>query len=105
MIKTTLSVCALALALSAGPALAADFHALKGLQGAAPAPLHDGMLAATEGGSLCAAGDGAAAGGLLDNVGVALCAALPSLGGDFANFAVFNAAPVTAAQFLQVVGF
>jgi hypothetical protein len=53
MIKTTLLGSALAVALSAGPAIAADFHALKGLQGAAPAPLQDGVLATTEGGATC----------------------------------------------------
>ncbi|MGH8659022.1 MAG: hypothetical protein ACREV4_11260 [Gammaproteobacteria bacterium] len=103
-IKTALLGSTLAVALSA-PAMAADFHALAGLQGATPAPLQDGVLAATEGGAACVAGTGAAAGGLVDNIGVALCAALPSLSGTFANFAVFNQAPVTAAQFLQVVGF
>ncbi|MGH8469431.1 MAG: hypothetical protein ACREVY_10770 [Gammaproteobacteria bacterium] len=105
MNKSILLGSALAVALSA-PAMAADFHALNGLQGATPAPLMDGVLAATEGGAACIAGTGAAAGGLVDNIGVALCAALPTAGGtNFANFAVFNAAPVTAAQFLQVVGF
>jgi len=103
MNKSILLGSALAVALSA-PAMAGDFHALKGLQGAAPAPLQDGVLAATEGGSACVA-NGSAAGGLVDNIGVALCASLPSAAGSFANFAVFNAAPVTAAQFLQVVGF
>lgn len=105
MIKTTLSGCALAVVLSAGPAIAADFHALKGLQGATPAPLQDGVLAATEGGSACTAGAASVAGGLVDNAGVALCASLPTILGIFANFAVFNAAPVTGAQFLQVTGF
>ncbi len=104
MNKSILLGGALAVALSA-PAMAADFHALKGLQGAAPAPLQDGVLATTEGGAACVA-NGSAAGGLIDNIGVALCASLPTAGGtNFANFSVFNAAPVTAAQFLQVVGF
>ena len=110
MIKTTLLGSALAIALLAGPAMAGDFHALKGLQGATPAPLQDGVLAATEGGSACitiggGGVAGALAGGLVDNAGVALCASLPSAAGTFANFGVFNAANVTAAQFLQVVGF
>ena len=53
MIKTTLFGTALAVALSASPAIAEDFHALAGLQGATPAPLQDGVLAATEGGLIC----------------------------------------------------
>jgi hypothetical protein len=53
VIKTTMLGSALAVALSAAPAIAADFHALKGLQGAAPAPLQEGVLAATEGGATC----------------------------------------------------
>lgn len=99
MIKTTLSGCALAVALSAGPAIAADFHALAGLQ-ATPAPLQDGVLAATEGGASCSIGadvtaDSGATGG------VCLLALLPAA----AAFAVTNELPVTAAQFLQVHGF
>jgi hypothetical protein len=104
MNKTILLVSALAAAALSAPAMAGDFHALAGLQGAAPAPLQDGVLAATEGGSACVAG-GSIAGGLLDNAGVALCAQLPTIAGVFANFAVFNAAPVTGAHFLQVTGF
>jgi hypothetical protein len=100
VIKTTLSGCALAVALSAGPAIAADFHALAGLQGATPAPLQDGVLAATEGGASCSIGadvtaDSGATGG------VCLIALLPPA----AAFAVTNELPVTAAQFLQVHGF
>jgi len=48
-IKTTLLGSALAVALSATPVIAADFHALAAL-GATPAPLEDGVLASTEGG-------------------------------------------------------
>ena len=96
MIKTTLLGSALAVALSAGPAMAEDFHALKGLQGAAPAPLQDGVLATTEGGAACdftlATNDGG---------GVCLLSALPFA----AFFSVANALPVTAANFLQVHGF
>jgi len=95
MIKTTLFGSALVVALSAAPAIAADFHAIAGLQGAAPAALQDGVLAATEGGATCtviSADSG---------TGVALCSALPPA----AFFAVANAAPVTAANFLQVHGF
>jgi hypothetical protein len=94
VIKTTFGS-ALAVALSAAPAMAADFHALKGLQGAAPAPLQDGVLAATEGGQTCTV---ITADSL---IGVALCSALPPA----AFFAVANALPVTAATFLQVHGF
>ena len=96
MIKTTLFGSALAVALSAAPAMAADFHALNGLQGAAPAPLQDGVLAATEGGATCTVIAADSAGG-----GVALCAALPPA----AFFGVANFLPVTAAQYLQVHGF
>lgn len=52
MIKTTLLGSALAVALSAA-AMAGDFHALAGLQGAIPSPLQDEALAATEGGFFC----------------------------------------------------
>ena len=55
MIKTTLLGSALAVALSAAPAMAADFQALAHLQGAAPTPLTDVVLAATEGGVVCTA--------------------------------------------------
>ncbi len=93
--KTTLLGGALAVALSA-PAMAGDFHALNGLQGATPAPLQDGVLAATEGGAAC---DFTLA--TTDGAGVCLLAALPS--GAF--FSVANELPVTAANFLQVHGF
>jgi len=49
MNKSILLGSALAVVLSA-PAMAADFHALKGLQGASLAPLQDGVLAARKGG-------------------------------------------------------
>ena len=55
MIKNMLLSCALAVALSAAPAMAADFHALAGLRGATPTPLQDEVLAATEGGVACTA--------------------------------------------------
>ncbi len=96
MIKTTLLGSALAVALSAAPAMAEDFHALKGLQGAAPAPLQDGVLATTEGGATCNFGEASTETG-----GVCLLAALPFA----AFFSVANELPVTAAQFLQVHGF
>jgi hypothetical protein len=97
LIKTTLLGSALAVALSAGSAIAAeDFHALAGLQ-ATPAPLQDGVLATTEGGATC---DFTSA---ISDGGVALCAALfPSSGGS-AITTVINELPGTAAQFLQVV--
>ncbi len=99
MIRTTLLGSVLAVALSATPAIAADFHALKGLQGVTPAPLQDGVLATTEGGATCDVGgiiaDSGAPGG------VCLIALLPAA----AAFAVTNELPVTAAQFLQVHGF
>ena len=99
MSKTTFLGSALAVALSAAPAMAADFHALKGLQGTSPAPLQDGVLAATEGGLLCTSSAGSSA-GFADAFGVCLTSDLPP----FAHFAVSNALPVTAANFLQVHG-
>ena len=109
MIKTTLLGSALAVALSAAPTMAADFHALAGLQGATPAPLHDEVLAATEGGAVCTAtvatavsvisvtADSGTAGG------VCLIALLRTPTGGIAIFAVANELPVLDAQFLQVV--
>ncbi|MGH8605857.1 MAG: hypothetical protein ACREX9_00035 [Gammaproteobacteria bacterium] len=94
-IKTTLLGSALAVALS-GPAMAGDFHALAGLQGASPAPLQDEALAATEGGATC---DFATA--TTTDGGVCLLSALPFA----AFFSVANELPVTAANFLQVHGF
>ncbi len=99
MIKTTLLGSALAVALSAAPAIAADFHALGGLQGATPAPLQDQVLATTEGGASCDIGGVVADSGAPG--GVCLIGLLPPA----AFFAVTNALPVTAAQFLQVHGF
>lgn len=97
MNKTILLVSALAAAALSAPAMAGDFHALAGLQGAAPAPLQDGVLATTEGGSAC---DFTLA--TTDSLGgVCLLAALPN--GAF--FSVANALPVTAANYLQVHGF
>jgi hypothetical protein len=105
MIKTTLLGCALAVALSAAPAMAADFHALAGLQGTTPAPLHDEVLAATEGGAACTAKLGTfsvtAESGTVG--GVCLISILVSPTGGLAIFAVANALPVLAAQFLQVL--
>lgn len=105
MIKTTLLDSALAVALSAAPAMAADFHALAGLQGATPAPLQDEVLAATEGGATCTVAvglisvtaDSGTAGG------VCLISILVTPAGGLAIFAVANALPVLAANFLQVL--
>jgi hypothetical protein len=105
MIKTTLLGSALAVALSAAPAMAADFHALAGLQGTTPAPLQDEVLAATEGGAACTVAvglisvtaDSGTAGG------VCLISILVTPAGGLAIFAVANALPVLAAQFLQVL--
>lgn len=100
MIKTTLFGSALAVALSAAPAMAADFHALKGLQGAAPAPLQEGVLAATEGGAICAGPAQTA-----DTTGGGVCLASSIVGTvTSADFAVANAAPVAVAIFLMVGG-
>jgi hypothetical protein len=100
MSKTTLLGSALAVALSAAPAMAGDFHALAALQGATPAPLQDGVLAATEGGqNFCFTPGGSSATTAVEG-GVVLCAELPP----FAAFSVSNQLPVTAAQFLQVHG-
>jgi hypothetical protein len=105
MIKTTLLGSALAVALSAAPAMAADFHALAGLQGTTPTPLHDEVLAATEGGAACTVAvgsisvtaDSGTAGG------VCLIAALLTPAGGLAILVVANALPILAAQFLQVL--
>jgi hypothetical protein len=95
----------LTVALSAAPAMAADFHALAGLQGATPAPLQDEALAATEGGAACTVAvgsisvtaDSGTAGG------VCLISILVTPAGGLAIFAVANAIPVLAANFLQVL--
>ena len=104
MIKTTLFGSALAVALSASPAIAEDFHALAGLQGATPAPLQDGVLAATEGGLFCSSVNGSFAGFDVPS-GVCLVSDLPTIAGGFSSFAVSNELPVTGATFLQVTGF
>lgn len=105
-IKNALSGCALAVALSAAPAMA-DFHALAGLQGTTPAPLPDEALAATEGGAVCTVTLGllsvtadSGTGG-----GVCLVSILITPTGGMAIFAVANEFPVLAAQFLQVTTF
>ena len=50
MFKSILLGSAVAVTLSAAPTMAADFQALAHLQGAAPTPLNDVALTATEGG-------------------------------------------------------
>ncbi|MEE9424510.1 MAG: hypothetical protein V3V18_05980 [Methylococcales bacterium] len=88
---------ALAVGLLSSTAMAADFHALSGVQ-AAPAPVQDTELSATEGGASCDFSEVASGGG------VALCAYLESgASKGTAKFTVANELPVTAAQFLQVV--
>src|SRR5918992_179497 len=90
MNKTTLLGSALAVALSAAPAMAGDFHALAALQGATPAPLQDGVLAATEGGqNFCSTAVGDTASTAVEG-GVVLCSSLPP----FAFFSVSNQLPV-----------
>ncbi len=97
MKKITLLGSALAVGLLSTSAMAADFHALSGLQ-AAPAPVNDVELSTTEGGATCDFTAVSSAGG------VALCAVLSSgASGGTAAFTVANELPVTAAQFLQVV--
>ncbi|MGH8659019.1 MAG: hypothetical protein ACREV4_11245 [Gammaproteobacteria bacterium] len=104
-IKNTFLGSALAVALSAAPAMAADFHALAGLRGTTAAPLDDEVLAATEGGALCTVAvesisvtaDSGTAGG------VCLVSILITPTAGIAIFAVANALPVFGAQFLQVL--
>ncbi|MGH8580268.1 MAG: hypothetical protein ACREVK_09175 [Gammaproteobacteria bacterium] len=106
-IKNTLLGCALTVALSVAPATTADFYALAGLRGTTPAPLPDEVLAATEGGAVCTV-----AFGLLSVTadsgtagGVCLVSILITPTGGLAIFAVANALPVLAANFLQVTTF
>jgi hypothetical protein len=98
MNKTILLVSTLVAVALSTPAMAVDFHALAGLQGASPAPLQDGVLATTEGGAECDfafATNGGGSGG-----GVCLLSALPNA----AFFSVANELPVVGANFLQVNG-
>lgn len=109
MIKNTLLGYALAAALSAGPAMAADFHALGGLLGTTPTPLQDETLAATEGGTVCTVtaitgmglisvtADSGIAGGACV-IGIAANSA-----GAIAIFGFANTFPTFAANFLQLV--
>jgi hypothetical protein len=98
MFITTLIGSALAIILSSSLTMAADdFHALTVLQ--ATTPMQDEALATTEGGSICAVA-GATTG---VNGGVSLCSSIGP-GGNGAAHAVSNQLPVTAANFLQVIG-
>lgn len=99
MFKSILLGSAVAVTLSAAPAMAADFQALAHLQGPVPTPLNDATLAATEGGTVCISVHGSAADAQATGA-VCLVADLPGL----AAFAVANGLPVVAAQFLQVSG-
>lgn len=100
MKKTTLLASALGIALSSAPAMAEDFHALSVLH-AAPAPMQDTELAATEGGATCDTGTGQTA--TNENPG-GVCLTSGIGGAQGASFAVANNAPVTGANFLQVTG-
>lgn len=105
MIKNTLLGCALAAALSAAPAISADFHALAGLRGTTPTPLDDKVLAATEGGAVCTVtlGPISVTADSGSTGGVCLIGILITPTGGLAIFAVANALPVLAANFLQVL--
>ena len=107
MIKTKLLGSALAVALLVDPAMAADFHALAGLQGTTPAPLHDEVLAAVEGGALCTVSVGliSVTASTGTEGGVCLVSILVTPTGGLAIFAVANELPVTAATFLQTTTF
>ncbi|MGH8604705.1 MAG: hypothetical protein ACREXR_18550 [Gammaproteobacteria bacterium] len=102
-IKNPLLGCALSVALSASPAMAADFHALAGLRGTTPAPLDDVVLAATEGGTVCTAtvglisvtADSGAAGG------ICLVGILTTPAGVLSIVAFANAFPSSAVNFVQ----
>jgi hypothetical protein len=98
---------ALAVAVFSAPVMAADFHAMAALQ-AAPAPMQDMELAATEGGLVCRAAIGSIAAGSPVGGGVCLVGDIMKIGlvdsGIGASFAVYNKLPVTGANFLQVSG-
>jgi hypothetical protein len=83
----------------AGSAFAADFHAVSKLD---ITSVQDTVLASTEGGAVCTTpGTGSQTEG---TGGVSLCSqvGLASTGGAF--FSVSNQAPVTGANYLQVIG-
>jgi hypothetical protein len=98
MIKSMLLGGAMVVALVT-PAVAADFHAVSKLS---VVSVQDQVLATTEGGATCTTGG---TGSQTEGAGgVSLCSqvGLASAGGAF--FSVSNAAPVTGANFLQVIG-
>jgi hypothetical protein len=103
MNKSILFGGALAVALSAAPAMAGDCHALGGLQGTAPAALDDKALATTEGGAACALGTITA--DSQGDGGVCLLSLIAHPSGAQVGFSVTNALPVTGANFLSVTGF
>jgi hypothetical protein len=103
MKKSTLLSSALAIVLTSSLAMAADgFQALSVIQAA---PMQDAALASTEGGSICQATAAAtsAVNGGAPGGGVSLCSSVGP-GGDGAAFGVSNQLPVTAANYLQVIG-
>lgn len=104
MKKMTLLGSAFAVVVLSAPVVAEDFHAMTALR-AAPAPMQDVELAATEGGVTCASALGSTTGNS-PSTGVCLVGDVAQIGGGGlgASFAVFNALPVTGANFLQVSG-
>lgn len=101
--KTTKVLLSSALfAMIMGTAMADDgFHALSVIQAA---PMQDEALATTEGGSICSApGATTAVNGGAPGGGVSLCSSVGP-GGNGAAHSVSNQLPVTAANFLQVIG-
>jgi hypothetical protein len=91
MKKVTLGS-ALAAAILSSTAMAADFHALSEVQ-AAPAPIQDKELSATEGGATCSSAN--------SNVGNSLCAFLPP-GSGGRPIIVTPTNPGTSGPFLQI---
>ena len=101
MIKTILLGSALVVTLSAAPVMADDFHALKGLQGAAPScPPGRGVGRHGRGRGLRSAGY---IGGHSGDGGVCLTSNVVGAATS-ANLGVANANAVTVATFLQVGG-
>lgn len=100
MIKSILLCSALVIVLSAGPAMAADFRALAGLHGLPPSPLHDEVLAATEGGAACSGSTAGAVAVVQGAIGD--CVITFSLPPPSATFVVANGLPLSHATFIQV---
>ena len=105
MIKNTLLGCALAAALSTASAMAADFHALAGLQGTTLTPLEDEVLAATEGGTVCAVTIGVITQTADTGIAGGTCfiGLLANLQGPVAIFAFATTFPSFSANLLQLV--